>query len=539
MKITPLEEEAKTLSKLREKAEEIARIDNEMKGINQDIRQLEDKLIISGSTKTIDECQREQGILQLHRQVPLGNGRQNIRSELELLNNENSRVQDELTERRDRFYHTKEELRKMCEQVESRERLQNNIAELQNNVKAQEEREKSLDAEMLQIQSDITNLTKQLQECHKERIETENAAQSEVNSLQQSLDKVNNIGRDIQSCNLDNGTARLVECDAQAVKLKQQIVELELSIQALGNKISDLNKRVSDEKMAERNISDNLRFRYNQRKITDMEASIAKLRHEERHDPALYSLQTQKLKVKQMKLGSEQSSLEGQVQQMIEQTEKFEEELRTEFKNSHEDWRKQLIKLKTSQMANTDLDKYSRALDNAIARYHSMKMEELNKIIHELWMNTYQGNDIDRIEIRSDNDSTVGVGVKSYDYRVVMIKGDTELDMRGRCSAGQKVLTSIMIRLALAETFCINCGILALDEPTTNLDKPNIESLAKSLVEIIKTRRQQSNFQLIIITHDEEFSSMLGKSEFADHYWRVFKDDAQHSTVEKELISTI
>lgn len=66
-----------------------------------------------------------------------------------------------------------------------------------------------------------------------------------------------------------------------------------------------------------------------------------------------------------------------------------------------------------------------------------------------------------------------------------MIKGDTELDMRGRCSAGQKVLTSIMIRLALAETFCINCGILALDEPTTNLDYENIKSLAKSLVEYV------------------------------------------------------
>lgn len=57
-----------------------------------------------------------------------------------------------------------------------------------------------LDVEMLQIQSDITSLTKQLHECQKERGERENAAQSEVNSLQQSLDKVNDIGRDIQRC---------------------------------------------------------------------------------------------------------------------------------------------------------------------------------------------------------------------------------------------------------------------------------------------------------------------------------------------------
>jgi hypothetical protein len=56
------------------------------------------------------------------------------------------------------------------------------------------------------------------------------------------------------------------------------------------------------------------------------------------------------------------------------------------------------------------------------------------------------------------------------DRRVVMVNGGVELDMRGRCSAGQKVLACLIIRLALAETFCLNCGILALDEPTTNLD---------------------------------------------------------------------
>lgn len=55
--------------------------------------------------------------------------------------------------------------------------------------------------------------------------------------------------------------------------------------------------------------------------------------------------------------------------------------------------------------------------------------------------------------------------------RLVMIVGGSELEMRGRCSAGQKVLACIIVRLALAETFCLNCGILSLDEPTTNLDQ--------------------------------------------------------------------
>jgi ABC-type transport system involved in cytochrome c biogenesis ATPase subunit len=45
-----------------------------------------------------------------------------------------------------------------------------------------------------------------------------------------------------------------------------------------------------------------------------------------------------------------------------------------------------------------------------------------------------------------------------------------------------QVLAALIIRLALAETFCMNCGVIALDEPTTNLDTENIDSLAASLV---------------------------------------------------------
>lgn len=180
-----------------------------------------------------------------------------------------------------------------------------------------------------------------------------------------------------------------------------------------------------------------------------------------------------------------------------------------------------------------DLEKYAKALDQAIMKFHSYKMSEVNRIIREIWTSTYQGADIDTIEIRADHEGAVAGG-RSYNYRVVMLKGETDLDMRGRSSAGQRVLASLIIRLALAETFGQHCGVLALDEPTTNLDRDNIDSLANSLAEIIKMRSSQGNFQLIIITHDEEFVDLLGRHECADYYWRVFKDENQYSTIERQ-----
>jgi DNA repair protein RAD50 len=49
-------------------------------------------------------------------------------------------------------------------------------------------------------------------------------------------------------------------------------------------------------------------------------------------------------------------------------------------------------------------------------KYHSLKMEEINQIIDELWKATYRGTDVDTILIRSDNET--GKGNRSYNYRV-------------------------------------------------------------------------------------------------------------------------
>jgi hypothetical protein len=50
--------------------------------------------------------------------------------------------------------------------------------------------------------------------------------------------------------------------------------------------------------------------------------------------------------------------------------------------------------------------------------------------IKELWQLAYRGGDIDSIEIVSGDESATGRALKSYNYRVVMRKGDVPLDMR-------------------------------------------------------------------------------------------------------------
>ena len=151
----------------------------------------------------------------------------------------------------------------------------------------------------------------------------------------------------------------------------------------------------------------------------------------------------------------------GRMQGLAEQKRGLRRKLNEpEYKGVEERQRMKMIEHETTNLVVTDLDKYYDALDKALLRYHGMKINDINKIIRELWTLTYKGEDITNIEIQSGQDSGSRAN-RSYNYRIVMSKGSTQMDMRGRCSAGQRVLASIVIRLALAETFCLNCGVMA------------------------------------------------------------------------------
>ncbi|CAI5958710.1 unnamed protein product [Closterium sp. NIES-64] len=274
---------------------------------------------------------------------------------------------------------------------------------------------------------------------------------------------------------------RLAEASKRLQQSQARQASNEQQIQQLSAKEAEEREMLRSQDAVKRNVEAILLFRGMEREEEGVRREVERLREEMGRVGRVGELEEEVRAVREEidGLAAEQNHSRGKVAAHEASIRRAEIELRApQFRDIVSRHKKQLIQLKTSEMANRDIDKYYNALDKALMRFHAMKMEEINKIIKELWQQTYRGQDIDYVEIRSDAE---GAGTRSYSYRVVMRSGDAELDMRGRCSAGQKVLASLIIRLALAETFCLNCGILALDEPTTNLDAPNAESLARAL----------------------------------------------------------
>src|SRR5690554_3860819 len=77
----------------------------------------------------------------------------------------------------------------------------------------------------------------------------------------------------------------------------------------------------------------------------------------------------------------------------------------TDFADAKDKYRETLAKVQTTNSSASDLGRYGQALDKAVMKYHSLKMEEINRIIEELWKCTYRGTDVDTILIRSENEN--------------------------------------------------------------------------------------------------------------------------------------
>lgn len=306
---------------------------------------------------------------------------------------------------------------------------------------------------------------------------------------------------------------------------------------ACNEDLDDIKNLISNHQSMERNLQDNVEFQILKGKLQEIEKSSEELRKDlEKYDVSNLKEKKSSLNEKKQELTEQVGELQGQRREINRHITQIETELAekscADIMMEYKCLNLQVILLHKTC---SDLLNYRLALDNSLMHFHKEKMTEINRLIREYWRLIYCGNDIDYIEIQTDVEEADTSKKnterrRSYTYHLVQSKNNSMIEMRGRCSAGQRVIASLIIRMALAETFSSNCGVLALDEPTTNLDRKNIISLCDALNRTVEERRTQSNFMLIIITHDEAFISSLGKIR---NYIRVFRNTESKSVIRR------
>ncbi|KAF5199763.1 Dna repair protein rad50 [Thalictrum thalictroides] len=509
--------------------EEADRYLTEIRKLQLEVNDLEAKLDAHGQGfRSMEEIQSQ---LNTMRQ-----SRDNLNNEIQMLWVEQDHMKSDLTSIQSRWAASREDklqASKLVEQLKKAEEDLDALAEEKDQVDLDEkslaEALIPLTKEKEKLDRDHNNLKLKLGKEYEEQDELKRSYEQEFKDLLADVSKIKEYN------DLRKGE-KLKELQEKLSVSESQFQYCETRKQEILAELSKSNELMRNQDQLKRNIDDNLNYRKTKAEVDELMHEIEELEDKIVKTGGLSTFEADLKKYLQEKerIRSELDRCHGTLSVYQSNVSKHKLDLKqSQYNDIDNRYFNQLIQLKTTEMANKDLDRYYNALDKALMRFHTMKMEEINKIIRELWQQTYRGQDIDYISIRSDSE---GSGTRSYSYRVLMQTGDAELEMRGRCSAGQKVLASLIIRLALAETFCLNCGILALDEPTTNLDGPNAESLAAALLRIMEDRKGQENFQLIVITHDERFAQLIGQRQHAEKYYRVAKDEHQHSIIEAQEI---
>jgi DNA repair protein RAD50 len=535
-----LEDQESLVAKEEEKYRDMDDMTKTVMNISQTVKDIKDsenqvdrimsQQMSGGSTRSAEEIHELQATLSEQMRT--------LKARISKLTSERQRMKDQLNALELEKSELRTSISRATGQLEKRKDIQAQIQSLKEDLGHQREIIQRADEELEKIEPDIVEARSVRDATLSRGRVKEQTIINDRDSIAKSISEIKMMDNDIQEYIDRGGSSNLASNERAIAALEKSIASTEKEIEDLTVRTNKLKQDIDNGDRKKKNIGDNINYRKHLRTLEVLRRDIAELENRNAHeDYERLQGDARQLENHSNRLFAERGSVMGMMKTKDEELDRLLKEWELDYKDAKQKYRESHIRVETTKAAIEDLAQCGNAVDKAVMQFHSMKMAEVNRIAGELWQSTYQGTDIDTILIRSDNESSTGK--RNYNYRLCMVKQDTEMDMRGRCSAGQKVLASIIIRLALAESFGVNCGLIALDEPTTNLDRDNIKSLAESLHMIIKARQAQSNFQLIVITHDEDFLRHMRCSDFCDSFFRVKRDERQNSIISRESITKI
>jgi DNA repair protein RAD50 len=429
-----------------------------------DIARLSSQQKYSGSSLTIEEMD-EQQLVCSERIRSTKTKISKLSGEKELAKTTMSNLQIEMSSASTKVNSAQHALDKKKDLLSRLEALRNSTILLRDDIK-------QADADLESLIPRVDKARAQYNEAKQRGRQKEKEVQVDKDKLADTVNKFNLVEAGINRYINDGGPQNLAACIRAIETLEKDQERIDTEISHITQKNNELKKQIDDSERTKRSIEDNIRFRdcltdldKVRKEIADLNTRNAKDDYDRLDREAIHAEQQYQV------LNAEKGTLTGTVKSKDQELKKNIQEWDTDYKDAAQKYRESHIQVEITKAAIEDLGKSLSAVDNAVMQFHSIKMEEVNRIASELWQNTYQGTDVDTIIIRSekDSESSTNTSIRTYNYRVAMVKQDVEMDMRGRCSAGQKVLASIIIRLALAECFGVQCGVSSPFSPALAL----------------------------------------------------------------------
>lgn len=169
------------------------------------------------------------------------------------------------------------------------------------------------------------------------------------------------------------GIDKIKDLQAQLSTVQSEIKEIEAEV-------AKVDKDLNESNATERNIIDNLRYRELGRDLDRIKEELEKL-DLDKASKARKEFETKYHAQKQIEnsLNGEAQHISGEIKSLTDQVKQREDELKTDYKDIRVRFSKKLVEVKTSELANADLDRYGKALEQSVLKYHGFKMAEVNE----------------------------------------------------------------------------------------------------------------------------------------------------------------
>lgn len=428
----------------------ITRYSSEISAFNAEVASLSTQHKSSGNALSLEDIQERLGTC--------GEQKGALRAKLSKITLEKDRAKGIINSLELELRDAAGKLTQANHEMEKKQGLLLRIQELKDSNRGQQESIRRTDTDLEALSPQICRAEEQYADVQQRGRDKEKEVRDENSRLSETVKELKRVDETVNAYFENDGLGKLAACQRSIKMIEQDIARIESELSKITAKANKLKKQVDNSERTKRTISDNLKFRKTLHELQVLHEQIAELESRNAtEDFERLQSEAQKFDMRHQKLLAERGPILGTMRAKDDELQRLLTEWETDYKDAARKYREAHIKVETTKAAIEDLGRYGTALDQAIMKYHSMKMEEINRIAGELWQSTYQGTDVDTILIRSDAENFSNR--RNYNYRVCMVKQDAEMDMRGRCSAGQRVLASIIIRLALAECFGVNCGV--------------------------------------------------------------------------------
>lgn len=330
------------------------------------------------------------------------------------------------------------------------------IREERKNEKSADEIEHDIEISTLDLESKREQLSEKEKSMSKEVAEKEAA----LKSLKSVLTRLNYLLPDLEKRHSNLTKLNTTNCDETVMMTNyRRYKEVERSLDANRDRLEESRKTQDKLKAEIKLITDKILLKTTEEEIRETENQLL-IQTESVKLLTAEVLKEEKIREELSKVSAMVSNLEGKDESHKKTAQEYYDKI---YKNRDREMQyfERLTHYEYYRMLVEDLDLYMQSLEEALVKYHREKIELINKNIAELWKMTYQNGDIKRIEIKAEQIVDQLMDSKgNFNYRVVFYnKDDNCMEMRGRSSMGQKVLASIVIRIALAEAFGINCGV--------------------------------------------------------------------------------